>query len=181
MLCKKSDFDKCRDNHLPGNIAQATRSQKDAYLQCVWDCFESQVLEFDDSPQRLQFQDDVCSYVSIHPLEKKGKNDVTFRYTPIPDSLQVTNKGEGACMWDSVLDFSNEKVINEFTDSFGTAAICDSGKDSHSPSDWNVVDKVKIPTNLEDGEYLLSWRWDAFTGKYPHTVLMNLKYSIRFR
>ncbi len=175
MLCKKTDFDACRDTYLPTNIGQATRTEKDAYLQCVWNCFESQVLEFDDSPQRLQFQDDVCSYATMQPLEKSGKNDAIFRFTPIPDSLQVTNKGEGACMWDSVLSFSNEKVIDEFTDSFGTAGICDSGLDSHSPKDWHVIDKVRIPSNLEDGEYLLSWRWDAYTADQMWTNCADIK------
>ncbi len=175
MLCKKTDFDACRDNHLPTNIGLATRSEKDGYLQCVWNCFESQVLEFDDSPQRLQFQDDVCSYAKMYPLEKEGKNGSIFRYTPIPDSLQVTNKGEGACMWDSVFEFSNDKVMDEFVESFGSAGVCDFGKDAHSPKDWNVVDKVKIPTHLEDGEYLLSWRWDAFTADQMWTNCADVK------
>lgn len=175
MICKKTDFDACRDTYLPINIGFATRTQKDAYLECVWNCFESKVLEFDDSPQRLQFQDDICSYASMYPLEKQGKNGAIFRYTPIPDSLQVTNKGEGACMWDSVLDFSNEKVMDEFTKSFGSAGICDYGKDSHSPHNWHVVDRVKIPNDLEDGEYLLSWRWDAFTADQMWTNCADVK------
>lgn len=27
--------------------------------------------------------------------------------------------------------------------------------------DWGVADKVQIPSNIEAGEYLLSWRWDC--------------------
>jgi hypothetical protein len=29
------------------------------------------------------------------------------------------------------------------------------------PRKWNVVDRVMVPTDLPDGDYLLSWRWDA--------------------
>jgi hypothetical protein len=29
------------------------------------------------------------------------------------------------------------------------------------PRKWNVVDKVMVPADLPDGDYLLSWRWDA--------------------
>merc|ERR1711959_727612 len=27
--------------------------------------------------------------------------------------------------------------------------------------DWSIMDKVVIPSDLEEGEYLLSWRWDC--------------------
>eukprot|EP00929_Paragymnodinium_shiwhaense_P090302 TRINITY_DN50455_c0_g1_i1.p1 TRINITY_DN50455_c0_g1~~TRINITY_DN50455_c0_g1_i1.p1 ORF type:complete len:515 (+),score=73.64 TRINITY_DN50455_c0_g1_i1:95-1546(+) len=27
--------------------------------------------------------------------------------------------------------------------------------------DWSVVDRVEVPSDLEPGEYLLSWRWDC--------------------
>jgi len=26
---------------------------------------------------------------------------------------------------------------------------------------WSVADKVKVPTDLKAGPYLLSWRWDC--------------------
>lgn len=29
------------------------------------------------------------------------------------------------------------------------------------PRAWNVVDRVMVPTDLADGDYLLSWRWDG--------------------
>jgi len=164
MLCKKTDFDHCRDTLLPTNLIEATKTQSDAYLLCVWNCFESQVLEFDDeSHQKLQYKDDVCTYVAIDTLDKVGKNNIPFRFTPIPDHLQIISGREGECTWDSVLHFSNDKAESEFTNSFGDKSICDSGRDNHSPKDWHVIDRVKVPTHIEQGEYLLSWRWDAYT------------------
>lgn len=29
------------------------------------------------------------------------------------------------------------------------------------PWDWNIVDKVHVPKDLQPGHYLLSWRWDC--------------------
>lgn len=164
MLCKKTDFDACRNNYLPGSLHTITEQEREQYLSCVWDCFESQTLEFDENAhQKLQYQDDKCSYVSIDAMEKAGNNLNIFRFTPIPDSLQVTNGGEGACTWDNVVNFSNDFVRNKFTDSFGTEDVCDWGKDNHSPKDWHVIDTVKVPTDISEGEYLLSWRWDTYT------------------
>lgn len=65
-------------------------------------------------------------------------------------------------MWESVTSFSNTKVREEFIASFGNEDVCDWGIDSHAPSDWHVFDKVIVPTDLEEGEYMLSWRWDAY-------------------
>eukprot|EP00957_Ditylum_brightwellii_P138598 10563980-Ditylum_brightwellii.AAC.1 len=98
----------------------------------------------------------------MEPLTKIGKDGYIWRFTPIPDSLQVTNGGEGKCMWDSVTSFSNPKAKDEFVSSFGNQHFCDWGADSHAPYDWHVFDKVIIPTDLEEGEYVLSWRWDAY-------------------
>jgi len=168
MLCKKTSFDACRNAYLPSNPAQATQGQKDNYLTCIWACFESNTLDWAPTEdgtwsQKVQFQDDHCTYAAMDPMTKVGKDDHVWRYTPIPDSLQVTNGGEGRCMWDSVTDFSSPKAKDEFIASFGTSDICDAGLNAHTPSDWHVFDKVVIPNNLEEGEYLLSWRWDAYT------------------
>mmetsp|Transcript_5113 Transcript_5113/g.7878 ORF Transcript_5113/g.7878 Transcript_5113/m.7878 type:complete len:540 (-) Transcript_5113:1384-3003(-) len=170
MLCKKTQFDSCRDTMLPPNPLDATKEQEADYLQCVWDCFESNTLEWGDAgegtdawSQKLQYQDDHCTYVTMDPTTKVGKNGSLWRFTPIPDSLQVSNGGEGKCTWDSVASFSNSKALDHFVESFGNEAVCDWGLDSHAPSDWHLFDKVEIPMDIEEGEYLLSWRWDAYT------------------
>jgi len=175
MLCKKTNFDSCRDTQLPNNPAQATQSQKDAYLRCVWECFESNTLEWAPESQKLQFQNDACTYASMDPLEKSGENGHIWRYTPIPDSQQVTNGGEGVCMWESLNGFSNDKAKDEFTASFGTKDVCDSGRDAHTPHNWHVKDKVKVPIDLEAGEYLLSWRWDSYKADQMWTNCADLK------
>merc|ERR1712176_124731 len=142
--------------------------ETDNYLECVWECFNSNVLEWEvgvdqDWRQKLQFRNDGCSYVKMDPQTKKGKDGHTWRFSPVPDSLQVTNGGEGRCTWDSVVSFSGPDVRDEFVASFGDESVCDWGTDSHAPPDWHVFDKVKVPMELEEGEYLLSWRWDAYT------------------
>lgn len=170
MLCKKSQFDSCRDTLLPSNTLQATQVQQDAYLECVWDCFESNTLEWDDTflsvgenwSQKLQYRDDRCTYATMDPTTKVGKDGHLWRYTPIPDSQQITNGGEGKCTWDSVTSFSNAEAREEFVASFGEDDVCDSGPDSHAPPDWHVFDKVKVPMEIEEGEYLLSWRWEGY-------------------
>jgi len=167
MLCKKSDFDACRDTILPSNPAQATKKERDSYLACVWDCFEANTLEWAPHEngtwsQKIQFQDDHCTYATMDPMTKVGKDNHLWRFTPIPDQSQITNGGEGRCTWDSVTSFSNSKARDEFVASFGNEEVCDSGRDSHNPDDWHVFDKVVVPSNLEEGEYLLSWRWDAY-------------------
>ena len=170
MLCGKRRFDDCRESILPANPSQATQEQKDEYLQCVWDCFESNTLEWDegapgseDWSQKLQFRDDSSTYATMEPTTKVGKNGHVWRSTPIPDKLQVTNGGEGKCTWDSVHSFSSPAARQEFVASFGDEDVCDWGPDSHEPPDWHVFDKVKVPADLEEGEYLLSWRWEAYT------------------
>jgi len=145
-LCKKSTFDACRDAH----------------LGCVWGCFEATTLEWAAGSQRVQLKDDRCAYVRMDALEKEGKGGHAWRYTPLPDHLQVSNGGEGRCTWDSVKGFSGEAVKKKFTESFGSKDVCDSGRDAHNPKEWHVTDKVKVPTNIPEGEYLLGWRWDAY-------------------
>lgn len=167
-LCKKTTFDYCRENILPGDVLRATQDEKDAYLECVWECFESTVLEWDDDAasdgwsQKIQYRDDACTYAAMEPTAKLGKDDREWRFTPIPDSQQVTNGKEGKCTWDSVTSFSNDRAQAEFIASFGDQDVCDWGPDAHAPADWHVFDKVKVPFQLEEGEYLLSWRWEGY-------------------
>jgi len=162
MLCKKTDYDDCRDAHLPSGPSQADQEQTDAYLRCVWDCFESMTLEWVLDTQKVQYQDDACTYASTKALTKFGKNGHSWRYTPIPDYLQVTLGGEGICTWEHVTGFSNTKAEAEFIESFGTSDVCDTGPHAHNPKEWQIMDQIRVPTNIPDGEYLLSWRWDAY-------------------
>ena len=167
MLRKKSWFGDCREAILPVNPLQAMQEQNDEYLQCVWDCFESNTLEWDQDPtvwsQKLQFQNDPCTYPTMEPTTKVGKNGHAWRSTPIPDTAQVANGGEGKCTWDSVQSFGSPAAREEFVASFGGEDVCNTGLDAHNPPDWHVFDKVKVPDDLEEGEYLLSWRWEAYT------------------
>lgn len=169
MLCSKQDFDACRDTLLPNPPRDATEEQTTEYLNCVWNCFESHTLEWaeeddesSDWSQKIQYEDEDCTYATMTPQVKVGKDGNLHRYTPIPDSLQVTNGGEGMCMWDSVTSFSNQRAYSEFLSSFGDTDTCDWGPDSHSPYQWHVFDKVVVPTDIPTGEYLLSWRWDGY-------------------
>ena len=36
-----------------------------------------------------------------------------------------------------------------------------SGFENAHMKDWSVMDRVLVPSDLELGEYLLSWRWDC--------------------
>jgi hypothetical protein len=164
MLCKKSDFHSCLENY-----------EGDDYLSCVWECFESKVLQFEPDYQKIQYKDNVCTYANMQPTEKNGKDDSIWRLTPIPDHLQVSNGGEGVCMWDSLIDFSNEEAESEFIASFGNDDYCDSGPESHSPSNWHVIDKVIVPNDLEEGEYLLSWRLDSYAADQMWTNCADVK------
>ena len=166
MMCKKTTFDACRDTHLPTSAWQATQEQVNAYLSCVWTCFEDTTLNWIPNSQRVQYQDDVCSYVTMTEMEKVGHKDRIWRFSPIPDTNQITLGGEGVCTWESVEQFSNAMVEQEFIASFGaqdsSTMMCDSGPDQHGPKSWHVVDQVRVPADLPAGEYLLSWRWDSY-------------------
>jgi len=162
MLCKKTDYDACRDTNFPNGSLLANDEQEDAYLNCVWDCFESTTLDWVPGSQKVQFQDDACTYASTEALTKVGKEGRVWRYTPIPDSNQVTNGGEGKCTWDSITGFSSNVAETEFTASFGSRNVCDNGRDAHNPKNWHVTDEVKVPEEIPEGEYLLSWRWDVY-------------------
>uniref|UniRef100_A0A7S2NST6 Chitin-binding type-4 domain-containing protein n=1 Tax=Leptocylindrus danicus TaxID=163516 RepID=A0A7S2NST6_9STRA len=163
MLCKKSTFDACKSTYLPtSTTAQPTQEQINNYLNCVWTCFEDNTLEWVPGSQRVQYQDDDCSYVTTTEMEKVGQDNHIWRFTPIPDTNQITLGGEGVCTWDSVDQFSNAKVEQEFIESFGDSNVCDAGPDQHGPKSWHVIDQVYVPPNLQPGEYLVSWRWDSY-------------------
>lgn len=161
-LCAKAEYDGCRDTHMPDGATAATALQTSAYLQCVWGCFEANALEWIPDSQKVQYRDDVCTYASTDAATKVGKADTLWRSTPIPDKGQVSSGNEGRCTWDSVVRFSSAEAEDKFTKSFGTRDICDYGPHQRSTKDWHVMDQVRIPLHLPEGEYLLGWRWDAY-------------------
>jgi len=174
-LCKKADYDACRDTHMTGGAQAANEDQTNAYLECVWDCFESTTLDWVPDSQKVQYRDDACTYASTEPLTKVGKDGYVWRSTPIPDKGQVSNGNEGQCTWDSVLAFSSIEAEQKFTESFGTIDVCDYGRDQRSTKDWHIMDKVQVPATLPEGEYLLGWRWDAYMADQMWTGCADVK------
>jgi len=165
MLCKKTKFDQCKSLHLPSPISGATRAEQDSYLKCVWDCFEENVLEFVPGSQRLQYQDQEDTYVTISSRNKSANTLPTgslWQEIPIPDKAQVSGGGEGQCTWDAANEFSNADARTKFVEDFGNEDICDTSPNARKPRNWHVMDRVRIPNNLDKGEYLLSWRWDCY-------------------
>jgi len=162
MLCKRTEFLQCRTDHLSEPIRSSTREQQDAYLKCIWDCFESHVLDFADS-QWLEYQEQKDMNVTMKPSNREGlPSQSTWRWIPIPDTTQITGGGDGMCSWDAVDSFSNDAVKLRFTEDFGAENVCDTGPKVHNPNNWQVKDKIILPDNLPVGEYLLSWRWDCY-------------------
>lgn len=43
----------------------------------------------------------------------------------------------------------------------GESGLMPNGFWNTSKEEWSIMDKVVIPTDMEEGEYLLSWRWDS--------------------
>lgn len=163
MLCKRTDFLQCQKD-LSEPIRSSTREQVDAYLKCIWDCFESNVLEFADS-QWLEYQEQRDMNVTMKPSSRSEGTlpaQSSWRWIPIPDTTQITGGGDGTCSWDAVESFSNDQVKQHFTEDFGTDQLCDTGPKVHNPNNWQVKDKVIVPANLPVGEYVLSWRWDCY-------------------
>jgi len=167
MLCKRSSFLQCRLDHLEEPIRLSSREQVDAYLECIWDCFEANVLQFaPGNSQWLEYQAQSGMNVS---MKVQSKTDGTlpegsaWRWIPIPDTAQITGGGAGTCAWDAVASFSNDLVKEKFTEDFGgEGTSCDTGPKAHNPNNWQVKDQVLVPANLAPGEYLLSWRWDCY-------------------
>merc|ERR1711972_846625 len=85
-----------------------------------------------------------------------------WREIPIPDQNQIQLGDEGQCLSDAIASFSNDDARTQFLADFGSEQNCDSGSIFHSPQTWHIMDKVKVPLNIEPGEYLVSWRWDCF-------------------
>eukprot|EP00592_Proboscia_alata_P008373 CAMPEP_0194358468 /NCGR_PEP_ID=MMETSP0174-20130528/5658_1 /TAXON_ID=216777 /ORGANISM="Proboscia alata, Strain PI-D3" /LENGTH=592 /DNA_ID=CAMNT_0039128783 /DNA_START=57 /DNA_END=1835 /DNA_ORIENTATION=+ len=163
-LCPKAKMDNCRDAYLPNGATGATQPQTDAYLLCVWTCFESNTLEWVPQSQTLQYADDPCTYVETIAVTKTGSDGRIWRESPIPDTAQVTNGNDGRCSWDAVKPggFSSGLAEEKFTASFGGAEGCDTGPDNHGPKSWHIMDRVMIPSDIPVGEYVVSWRWDAY-------------------
>merc|ERR1712151_93961 len=63
----------------------------------------------------------------------------------------------------------------KFEESFGTNDVCDWGRDNHAPYQWHIMDQVQIPSDLDVGEYLLSWRWDAYKADQMWTNCADVK------
>ena len=165
MLCPRTRFEQCRSDHLSEPVRLSTQEQVDAYLQCVWDCFEANVLEFEPASQWLEYQQQSGMNVSMKVQTKTdgtAPQGSTWRWIPIPDTAQISGGGEGTCAWEAVASFSNEQVKAKFAEDFGEEGSCDTGPKAHNPNNWQVKDKVLIPESLPVGEYLLSWRWDCY-------------------
>ena len=161
-MCPRDRYDSCRDTHLPHGPHLAGEEDTEAYLRCVWDCFEASTLGWVQDSQRVQYRDEACTYAITDPLTKVGRGGHVWRSTPIPDKGQVSSGNEGQCTWDSVVGFSSAEAEDRFTESFGTSDVCDYGPHQRSTKDWHVMDRVEIPSDLPEGEYLLGWRWDAY-------------------
>ncbi|CAK8992080.1 unnamed protein product [Durusdinium trenchii] len=165
MLCKRDTFLQCRQDHLADPIRGSSQEQVDAYLKCIWDCFEANVLEFADT-QWMDYQAQRDLNVTMKITSKSGSDTepegTTWRWIPIPDTTQISGGGEGLCSWDAVEAFSDAQVEQLFAEDFGPKSVCDAGPKNHNPNNWEVHDKVRVPNNLPPGEYLLSWRWDCY-------------------
>ncbi|CAK8991975.1 unnamed protein product [Durusdinium trenchii] len=164
MLCKRDSFLQCRQDHLADPIRGSSQEQVDAYLKCIWDCFEANVLDFADT-QWLEYQAQRDLNVTMKITSKSGDTEPagsTWRWIPIPDTAQISGGGEGLCSWDAVQSFGDAQVEQLFAEDFGPKSVCDAGPKVHNPNNWEVHDKVLVPNNLPPGEYLLSWRWDCY-------------------
>jgi hypothetical protein len=165
MLCKRSDFVKCKTDHLPSPAWQATQTQKDAYSACVWACFQDTVLDFVPNSQKLQYKNNDTLYVNMNARSKSNNTlpvGSVWREMPIPDTNQITLGDEGQCLSDAINSFSNDDAKEKFLADFGSEENCDRGSIMHAPRNWHIMDKVKVPSNIEPGEYLVSWRWECY-------------------
>merc|ERR1719464_157079 len=98
MLCKRSEFVKCKADNLPSPAWQATQAQKDAYSACVWSCFQGTVLEFVPHSQKLQYRNNDTLYVNTNARTKSDNTlpaGSIWREIPIPDQDQIELGGEG--------------------------------------------------------------------------------------
>jgi len=169
MMCSKRSFDKCGSDHLPEPMSSTTKEQLFAYEKCVWDCFDSNVLDFVNSSQTIQYGDRTDLTVKVKTVTKGPDGTLpkgsVWREAPIPDLFQISSSqaDHGRCTWDAIDEstFSSDEARAKFIASFGDRDSCDSGPDQHYPRNWHIKDMVQVPPSLPSGEYLLMWRWEC--------------------
>lgn len=152
MLCSYAVTDKCAVDFPP------TTKQND-YLKCMWECFQSNVLEFEIGSQALQYRTDKDMLVI---LNAKNKSSGTFPPNSVWRQIPIGDNNQGDSAWNYVNRFTSDTVKTHFTTDFGDNSIPNrAGPAGHSPYNWHILDKLKIPTNLPSGPYMLSWRYDC--------------------
>lgn len=157
-LCPYASYDACAHAFLPQDEAE--------YLGCVWECFDKHVLEFVPGSQTLQYHDDESQLVMMDAVEVSSGTwpaGSTWREVPIAD----VNQGNSA--WSYVQKgptgahlFSSPEVHAHFEGDFGPESCCSAGPEGHTPGNWHIKDRVRVPVELASGRYLLSWRWDCY-------------------
>lgn len=157
MLCSYTIADKCTADY---SATTQERQHQDEYTKCMWECFNSNVLEFVEGSQALQYQTDQQKRVSSN---SKNKTVNTLPLNSVWREIPIADTNRGGSAWDYVNSFSDTDVKTKFEADFGleSAVPKQAGLNGHTPHNWQIVDRVKIPTTLESGEYLLGWRYEC--------------------
>jgi len=153
-LCAYDEFTKCKTDYLT--------TDADAYLACVWSCFEKNPLDFVADSQALQYRDDTTKIMSVGPRStNKTAADGALPAGSLWREIPISDPGDGRKTWDYVNSFSDDATKALFEGDFGVKGAQE-GNYRHNPHDWNILDQVKVPVSLPKGKYVMSWRYDCF-------------------
>ena len=152
------------------------------------ECFQANPLRFVGGTHTIRYNDGSAKPFEINATQlTEGVTPAgsTWRMNPIPacncdigsSNCQMGAKGFSAAYSDSPDPISREvcPTGTMFPARFKNGAG-DIGMLTNSPMYYSIVDQVEVPT--EEGEYVLSWRWDCeesapppIIPRHPRTII----------
>lgn len=102
--------------------------------------------------------------------------DLGYDCFPPKDLVEEDEEGKPLGSWDMLMAYNEShfhpgqtsKVCptgvqfpSAADEALGAAPYMPGGKMAASAFDYQMVDQLKVPAQLEAGEYILSWRWDC--------------------
>uniref|UniRef100_A0A7S4SZ54 Chitin-binding type-4 domain-containing protein n=1 Tax=Alexandrium monilatum TaxID=311494 RepID=A0A7S4SZ54_9DINO len=136
------------------------------------ECFQRTVLDFEGDTQWVQYGEDASNRTAFPAIRTtKGTYPKGSMWTrnPVPacrgpggGSLVGSHLNCGTGPWGNATG-SGVQFPPPFPYGygFGNHDPLLPGGDAHGTFKWSIVDRLRVPADIETGEYILSWRWDC--------------------
>jgi len=138
-------------------------------------CFQEMPLNFVGDTQWIQYGEDVSSRIAIKANRTKdGTYPAGSHWTKVPVPACLDHKTNGGGFFSPN---SSCPEGTQFLEPF--PGLHGYGTRYHAPGrtdfKWSIVDKVKVPENIQAGFYVLSFRWDCEQTPQVWNTCANLK------